>query len=58
MWSNFKLLSIINRKKKTEFFAGDFIDNQQALKLCVQILSLLKKLWKNGNCLFLMKAVV
>ena len=58
-WSNFKLLSIINKKKKTKFFfAGDFIDNRRLLQLCVQILSLLKNLWENANCLFLMKAQI
>ena len=51
-------MSIINRTKNTNFFAGDFIDNWRPLKLYVQILSLLKNLWENANCLFLMKAQI
>ena len=31
VWSNFKLLSIVNQMKKTKCFAGDFIDNQRSL---------------------------
>ena len=46
MRSNFKLLSIVNQKKKTKCFAGDFIDNQRSLKICIQNLNLLlKNVW-------------
>ena len=33
LWSNFKLLSIVNQMKKTKCFAGDFIDNQRIFKI-------------------------
>ena len=33
MWSNLKLLSIVNQMKKTKCFAGDFIDNQTVFKV-------------------------
>ena len=41
MWSNYKLLLIVNQEKKTKCFAGD------SLKVCVQIPYLLKNLWEN-----------
>ena len=45
IWSNFKLLSIVNQMKKTKCLADDFIDKQRSLKFCVQNSGLLKNLW-------------
>ena len=56
--SNFKLLTIINRKKKIKCFACDCIDNRRSLKLGVQTFSLLKNVCENVNYLFLMKAQI
>ena len=58
MWWNFKLLSFFNHKKKTNCFAGDFIDNQLSFKFCVQIHGPLKNLWENAECLLLMKVQI
>ena len=33
---------IVAFHKKTTFFVGDFVDKRRPLKLCVQILSLIK----------------
>ena len=52
MWSNFKLLSIVNQMKKTKCFARDYINNQLSLKFCVQNPGLLKNLWGNANWSF------
>ena len=52
VWSNFKLLSIVNQMKKTKSFAGDFTDNQRSSKFCVQNPGLLQNLWENAICSF------
>ena len=52
VWSNFKLLSVVNQMNKTKCFAGDFIDNKRSLKFCIQNPGLLKNWWENANCSF------
>ena len=53
VWSNFKLLSVVNPNEKDQMILGNLIDNQRSLKFCIKLPGLLKDLWENADCTFL-----
>ena len=52
------LLPFVNHMKKTQCFAGDFMDDQWSFRNCVQNQGLLMKFSENMNFLFFMKVQI
>ena len=58
MLRNFELLPFVNHMRKTECFAGDFMDDHWSFRICVQIPIILKNFLENASFLFSIKVQV